>query len=177
MRVNHRHLFVHKWSLRMFFFLNQSCFLWTETRRLSSVQVKASSTDETSSAVDANELFSDLKEKVCLARAMNWMSCSYIFICTLEKMCLQLVTILQWDKVENKSTVILYGGGAIVAVWLSSIIVGAINSVPLVSNACPMNLLVQKSIAIQSRWVWFVNLIETQLLSLDLTVKLACLDD
>ncbi|XP_022757492.1 protein CURVATURE THYLAKOID 1A, chloroplastic-like [Durio zibethinus] len=37
----------------------------------------------------------------------------------------------KWDKVENKSTVVLYGGGAIVAVWLSSILVGAINSVPL----------------------------------------------
>jgi len=37
----------------------------------------------------------------------------------------------KWDAVENKSTVILYGGGAIVAVWLSSIVVGAINSVPL----------------------------------------------
>ncbi|GMI85880.1 CURVATURE THYLAKOID 1A [Hibiscus trionum] len=37
----------------------------------------------------------------------------------------------KWDKVENKSTVIVYGGGAIVAVWLSSILVGAINSVPL----------------------------------------------
>ncbi|RYR23980.1 hypothetical protein Ahy_B02g057472 [Arachis hypogaea] len=36
-----------------------------------------------------------------------------------------------WDAVENKSTVLLYGGGAIVAVWLSSILVGAINSVPL----------------------------------------------
>ncbi|KAH7839522.1 hypothetical protein Vadar_005304 [Vaccinium darrowii] len=37
----------------------------------------------------------------------------------------------KWDALENKSTVILYGGGAIVAVWLSSIVVGAINSVPL----------------------------------------------
>ncbi|XVF80167.1 hypothetical protein PTKIN_Ptkin15bG0049400 [Pterospermum kingtungense] len=37
----------------------------------------------------------------------------------------------KWDKVENKSTVLLYGGGAIVAVWLSSILVSAINSVPL----------------------------------------------
>ncbi|XVF22443.1 hypothetical protein REPUB_Repub12eG0172600 [Reevesia pubescens] len=37
----------------------------------------------------------------------------------------------KWDKIENKSTVLLYGGGAIVAVWLSSILVGAINSVPL----------------------------------------------
>ncbi|GMY23817.1 protein CURVATURE THYLAKOID 1A, chloroplastic-like [Fagus crenata] len=37
----------------------------------------------------------------------------------------------KWDAIENKSTVLLYGGGAIVAVWLSSILVGAINSVPL----------------------------------------------
>ncbi|XP_044502698.1 protein CURVATURE THYLAKOID 1A, chloroplastic-like isoform X1 [Mangifera indica] len=37
----------------------------------------------------------------------------------------------KWDAVENKSTVILYGGGAIVAVWLSSIVVSAINSIPL----------------------------------------------
>ncbi|XP_076957444.1 protein CURVATURE THYLAKOID 1A, chloroplastic-like [Bidens hawaiensis] len=37
----------------------------------------------------------------------------------------------KWDAVENKSTVIIYGGGAIVAVWLSSIVVGAINSVPV----------------------------------------------
>ncbi|XP_059634293.1 protein CURVATURE THYLAKOID 1A, chloroplastic [Cornus florida] len=37
----------------------------------------------------------------------------------------------KWDAVENKSTVLFYGGGATVAVWLSSIVVGAINSVPL----------------------------------------------
>ncbi|KAI4355178.1 hypothetical protein L6164_003974 [Bauhinia variegata] len=37
----------------------------------------------------------------------------------------------KWDAVENKSTVLLYGGGAIVAIWLSSILVGAVNSVPL----------------------------------------------
>ncbi|XP_020243468.1 protein CURVATURE THYLAKOID 1A, chloroplastic-like, partial [Asparagus officinalis] len=37
----------------------------------------------------------------------------------------------KWDAIENKSTVFIYGGGAIIAVWLSSILVGAINSVPL----------------------------------------------
>ncbi|XP_013600380.1 PREDICTED: phosphatase IMPL1, chloroplastic-like isoform X1 [Brassica oleracea var. oleracea] len=37
----------------------------------------------------------------------------------------------KWDGLENKTTVVIYGGGAIVAVWLSSILVGAINSVPL----------------------------------------------
>ncbi|MQM07716.1 hypothetical protein Taro_040558 [Colocasia esculenta] len=37
----------------------------------------------------------------------------------------------KWDGLENKSTVFIYGGGAIVAVWLSSIVISAINSVPL----------------------------------------------
>uniref|UniRef100_A0A0E0CR20 Cyanobacterial aminoacyl-tRNA synthetase CAAD domain-containing protein n=1 Tax=Oryza meridionalis TaxID=40149 RepID=A0A0E0CR20_9ORYZ len=37
----------------------------------------------------------------------------------------------KWDAVENKSTVLTYAGGAIVALWLSSVIVGAVNSVPL----------------------------------------------
>ncbi|KAA8520710.1 hypothetical protein F0562_015018 [Nyssa sinensis] len=69
-----------------------------ESQLFSRLQVKATSSEETS-AVDAGELFEDLKGK--------------------------------WDAVENKSTVLLYGGGAIVAVWLSSIVVGAINSVPL----------------------------------------------
>ncbi|KAK6142746.1 hypothetical protein DH2020_023094 [Rehmannia glutinosa] len=68
-----------------------------EHTRSSQLLVKASSSDETS--LDANELFTDLKEK--------------------------------WDAVENKPTVILYGGGAIVAVWLASTVVGAVNSVPL----------------------------------------------
>ncbi|XP_057981028.1 protein CURVATURE THYLAKOID 1A, chloroplastic [Malania oleifera] len=71
----------------------------SEPRRFSLLLVRATSSEETSGAVDAGELFEDLKGK--------------------------------WDAVENKSTVILYGGGAIVAVWLSSIVVGAINSVPL----------------------------------------------
>ncbi|KAK6131958.1 hypothetical protein DH2020_034296 [Rehmannia glutinosa] len=71
--------------------------LLKDFRRLSQLPVKASSSEE--SPVDANELFSDLKEK--------------------------------WDAVENKSTVLIYGGGAIVAIWLASTVVGAINSVPL----------------------------------------------
>ncbi|GMH00448.1 hypothetical protein Nepgr_002287 [Nepenthes gracilis] len=71
---------------------------FSESRRFSSLLIKASSTEDTSS-VDPGELLGDLKEK--------------------------------WDAVENKSTVLLYGGGAVVAVWLSSTVVGAINSVPL----------------------------------------------
>lgn len=37
----------------------------------------------------------------------------------------------KWDAVENKSTVLLYGGGALVGLWISSILIGAVNSVPL----------------------------------------------
>ena len=72
---------------------------FSEPRKFSLLQTRASSSDDTSTSLDTNELFTDLKEK--------------------------------WDAVENKSTVIVYGGGALVAVWLSSILVGAINSVPL----------------------------------------------
>ncbi|KAG6423230.1 hypothetical protein SASPL_113619 [Salvia splendens] len=39
----------------------------------------------------------------------------------------------KWDAVENKTTVILYVGGSIVAIWLTSTVVGAINRVPLTS--------------------------------------------
>ncbi|XP_058206076.1 protein CURVATURE THYLAKOID 1A, chloroplastic-like isoform X1 [Rhododendron vialii] len=37
----------------------------------------------------------------------------------------------KWDALEDKYMLILYGGGPIVALWLSSIVVDAINSVPL----------------------------------------------
>ncbi|XP_047969686.1 protein CURVATURE THYLAKOID 1A, chloroplastic-like [Salvia hispanica] len=37
----------------------------------------------------------------------------------------------KWDAIENKSTVLTYGGGAIVAIWFASVVVGAVNSVPL----------------------------------------------
>ncbi|KAG6663616.1 protein CURVATURE THYLAKOID 1A, chloroplastic-like [Carya illinoinensis] len=70
---------------------------FSEPRRSSLLQVRASSSEDTS--LDTGELFTGLKEK--------------------------------WDAVENKSTVLLYGGGAIVAVWLSAVVVGAVNSVPL----------------------------------------------
>ena len=42
----------------------------------------------------------------------------------------------QWDGVENKTSVAIYGVGAVVLLWLSSTIVSAVNSVPLVSARC-----------------------------------------
>ncbi|CAL5397646.1 unnamed protein product [Camellia sinensis] len=89
-----------------------------EPGRFSILQVKATSSEESSPPVDAGKLFSDLKEKVRSKPG------------TIPKK-RKLETISQ-DAVEDKSTVILCGGGAIVAVWLSSIFIGAINSVPLV---------------------------------------------
>ncbi|KAF5945006.1 hypothetical protein HYC85_015234 [Camellia sinensis] len=97
------------------------CCVWlfweidkAEPGRFSILQVKATSSEESSPPVDAGKLFSDLKEKVKSKPG------------TIPKK-RKLETILM----EDKSTVILYGGGAIVAVWLSSIFIGAINSMPL----------------------------------------------
>jgi hypothetical protein len=43
-----------------------------------------------------------------------------------------LPRLLQWDKVDNKTSVVIYGAGAIVLVWLSATVVNALNNVPLV---------------------------------------------
>ncbi|KAF0909647.1 hypothetical protein E2562_000012 [Oryza meyeriana var. granulata] len=40
----------------------------------------------------------------------------------------------KWDAIENKPSAFLYGGGAIIAVWLSLIVVKALDSVPLLPN-------------------------------------------
>mmetsp|Transcript_14023 Transcript_14023/g.23823 ORF Transcript_14023/g.23823 Transcript_14023/m.23823 type:complete len:157 (+) Transcript_14023:131-601(+) len=37
----------------------------------------------------------------------------------------------KWDAVENKSGVAVYAGGAVVLLWFSSTIIGAINNVPI----------------------------------------------
>uniref|UniRef100_A0A251RSN4 Putative cyanobacterial aminoacyl-tRNA synthetase, CAAD domain-containing protein n=1 Tax=Helianthus annuus TaxID=4232 RepID=A0A251RSN4_HELAN len=40
----------------------------------------------------------------------------------------------KWDAVENKPTVKIYGAGGAVAIWLSSVVISAINKVPLLPN-------------------------------------------
>ncbi|KAM0917854.1 hypothetical protein ACQ4PT_009269 [Festuca glaucescens] len=37
----------------------------------------------------------------------------------------------KWEAIEDKPTFLLYSGGAVVALWLTTVVVGAINSVPL----------------------------------------------
>ncbi|XP_020591580.1 protein CURVATURE THYLAKOID 1A, chloroplastic-like [Phalaenopsis equestris] len=71
----------------------------SDVQKISALKTRATSSEETSSSFETEELLADLKQK--------------------------------WDAIENKSTVFVYGGGAIVALWLSSILIGAINSVPL----------------------------------------------
>lgn len=39
---------------------------------------------------------------------------------------------MQWDAVEDKTSVFVYGAGAVTLLWLSSTLVGAINHVPVV---------------------------------------------
>ncbi|KAL6513626.1 hypothetical protein OROGR_021112 [Orobanche gracilis] len=44
---------------------------------------------------------------------------------------LRHLSVVRWDAIENKPTVITYGGGAVVGVWLAAIVVGAVDSIPL----------------------------------------------
>jgi hypothetical protein len=37
----------------------------------------------------------------------------------------------KWDAMENKPSLLLYGGGAIFALWISFVVVRALDSVPL----------------------------------------------
>jgi len=60
--------------------------------------------------------------------------CAHAFLTSSLCANLALTFDLQWDAVEDKPTVLLYGGGAIVALWLTSVVVGAINAVPLVCS-------------------------------------------
>jgi hypothetical protein len=48
--------------------------------------------------------------------------------------------LLQWDKVENKTGVVLYGVGAFILLWFSSTLVSALNAIPLVGVAVTSTL-------------------------------------
>jgi hypothetical protein len=53
---------------------------------------------------------------------------------------LNAVMCLQWESVEDKTSVFVYGAGAVTLLWLSSTLVGAINHVPVVRSSCPSAL-------------------------------------
>ncbi|KAI3508355.1 hypothetical protein L1887_23361 [Cichorium endivia] len=38
----------------------------------------------------------------------------------------------KWDALENKPMAVVYGGGAVVGIWLSSTVLNAINEVPVI---------------------------------------------
>lgn len=72
------------------------------------------------------------------ARSRDWRyDCVEAF--DVANVCCRRLTLVaatpQWDKVENKTTVAIYAGGSVVALWLSSTIVGAVNAVPLVCRS------------------------------------------
>lgn len=41
---------------------------------------------------------------------------------------------VQWDKVEDKPTVLLYAGGAVLALWITSSVLGSLDRIPLVPD-------------------------------------------
>jgi hypothetical protein len=98
----------------------------TDATRFSSIQLRATSSSEDTSSVQGDDVLADLKQKV--SQPIIFFESSHIGIILFTV----ILYFSQWDALENKSTVLLYGGGAIVAVWISSIVVSAVNSVPLV---------------------------------------------
>lgn len=86
---------------------------------------------ETTSAPEVDKLVKDLQDKVragtqLLTRGQNSNSPSPTapFLCCA----------VQWDKVENKTGVVLYGAGAFILLWFSSTLVSALNAIPLVGS-------------------------------------------
>merc|ERR1739845_23129 len=59
--------------------------------------------------------------KVCAEKTSNNIDANEVITNITEK----------WEKVENKTTVVLYGGAALVILWFASTIVGAVNNIPL----------------------------------------------
>lgn len=51
----------------------------------------------------------------------------------------------KWDAIENKPAVAAYAGGAVVLVWLSTTLVGAVNNVPLLPKILELIGLVYSS--------------------------------
>lgn len=54
---------------------------------------------------------------------------------------------MQWDAVENKTAVVVYGAGAVTLLWFSSTIVGAVNNLPLVRPRHAVRLLKRSSLS------------------------------
>lgn len=95
--------------------------------RRSAVAVRAQQDLDTETSPDVDKLVKDLQDKVrggrdTLLELYERASTSSLELCI----------VLQWDKVENKTGVVLYGAGAVVLLWFSSTLVSALNAIPLV---------------------------------------------
>lgn len=91
------------------------------------VRAAASSQDE---GIDVEQLVNDLRERVRLTGFSKHLA-DFLIDQDADD---TLSNLLQWDRVENKTAVAVYGVGAVVLLWFSSTIVSAVNSVPLVNT-------------------------------------------
>jgi hypothetical protein len=138
------------------------CPTTAESRGFAPLPVRAvSSDDSTSDAVKQfEELYADLKAKVSYSDLLlfnfTWeisQSAGYKLDIPSCYTNWNVRAMLQWDGLENKTTVVVYAGGALVALWLSSTIVGAINSVPLVCPSYLMNHRIGLHMQILRMWL------------------------
>uniref|UniRef100_J3MT72 Uncharacterized protein n=1 Tax=Oryza brachyantha TaxID=4533 RepID=J3MT72_ORYBR len=97
-----------------------------DSLKITQVHVQAMRSSEESNSDEDDEILSELKEKVCSLYLGE-----HTVLRSLNNLMIAVIT-AQWDAIENKSSVLVYGGGAIIAVWLSLIVVKALDSVPLV---------------------------------------------
>jgi hypothetical protein len=87
--------------------------------RADAEQKPLSSTSSIDGSVDGDKLLKDLQEKVPH--------------CDCEAACAPVDLLQpQWDAVENKGSVAIYGGASIVSIWVASAILSAVDSIPLV---------------------------------------------
>ncbi len=104
-----------------------------------SVAVRATYETE-KTEVDVDQIVKDLQTKVRgVAADRSWAASRFPHArqaCQKPSCSPGCTTGWQWDRVENKTSVAVYVVGAVVALWLSSTLVSAVNSVPLVSARC-----------------------------------------
>jgi hypothetical protein len=83
---------------------------------------------EENSSVQDNDLIGGVRDKVVK------FTCGNTFLFHYGNNLKPIFTMMsnEWDAMENKPSLLLYAGGAIFVVWLSSSVVRAVGSVPLV---------------------------------------------
>jgi hypothetical protein len=83
---------------------------------------------EENSSVEDNDFLGGVRDKV------GKFTCGSTFLFHYGNNLKPIFTMMsnEWDAMENKPSLLLYAGEAIFVVWLSSVVVRAVGSVPLV---------------------------------------------